>query len=170
VAHAGTPGAGAGVTNDLPTLVCVPAGRDPSIPTGQVSRFAPPKRPFEIRRGGHVANSNLGNGNLRPETLGETRRERSPERAKPTAETCSPRTSYGNVGLFLTLGSHVGCADFLVVDAVLRNWSPTLEFPANRENNWDSCLKMGFRLRFCLGFDINNNGLQENSLRTKTGN
>ena len=67
-----------------------------------------PKWPFEIGRGGHLANSNLGNGNVRPETLGDTRRERSPERAKPTAETGSPRTGYGNVGLFLTLGSHVG--------------------------------------------------------------
>ena len=50
----------------------------------------------------------LWNGNLRPETLGAPRRERSPEPAKPTAETGSPRTAYGNVGLFLTLGSHVG--------------------------------------------------------------
>src|ERR1700719_4705929 len=71
-------------------------------------RGSNPQGQFEIPRGGHVANSNLGNGYLRPETLGETRRERSPERAKPTAETGSPRTGYGNVGLFLTLGSHVG--------------------------------------------------------------
>jgi hypothetical protein len=72
-----------------------------------------------------VANSNLGNGNLRPESLGETRRERSPERAKPTAETGSPRTGYGNVGLFLTRGLTLVCADFLVADAVQQNQSPT---------------------------------------------
>jgi hypothetical protein len=28
-------------------------------------------------------------------------------------------------------------ADFLVVDAVLRNRSPRIKFPANRENNWE---------------------------------
>ena len=30
------------------------------------------------------------------------------------------------------------CADFLVADAVLRNRSPTVEFPANREKNRES--------------------------------
>jgi len=55
-----------------------------------------------------LAHSNSGNGNLRPETLGVTRREGSPERANPTAETGSPRTGYGNVALFPTHGNHVG--------------------------------------------------------------
>jgi hypothetical protein len=32
-----------------------------------------PPPTFEIGRGGHVANSNLGNGNLRPETFGKRR-------------------------------------------------------------------------------------------------
>ena len=54
------------------------------------------------------ANSNSGNGNLRPETLGAPRREKFSQRAKPTAETGSPRAGYGNVALFLTLGNHVG--------------------------------------------------------------
>ena len=54
-----------------------------------------------------LAHSNSGNGNLRPETLGVTRREGSPERANPTAETGSPRTGYGNVALFPTRGNHV---------------------------------------------------------------
>jgi hypothetical protein len=54
-----------------------------------------------------LAHSNSGNGNLRPETLGVTRREGSPERANPTAETGSPRTGYGNVALFPTHGNHV---------------------------------------------------------------
>jgi hypothetical protein len=31
--------------------------------------------PFEIGRGGHVASSNLGNGNLPAETFGKTRQE-----------------------------------------------------------------------------------------------
>jgi hypothetical protein len=39
----------------------------------QVSRFDPPT--FELGAVGHVANSNLGNGNLRPETFGKTRQE-----------------------------------------------------------------------------------------------
>jgi len=30
------------------------------------------------------------------------------QRAKPTVETGSPHTGYGNVALFLTLGNHVG--------------------------------------------------------------
>jgi hypothetical protein len=64
--------------------------------------------PLAIARRQLLAQCNSGNGNLRPETLGAPRRERSPERAKPTAEIGSPRTGYGNVGLFLTLGSHVG--------------------------------------------------------------
>ena len=54
-----------------------------------------------------LAHSNSGNRNLRPETLGVTRREGSPERANPTAETGSPRTGHGNVALFPTRGNHV---------------------------------------------------------------
>jgi hypothetical protein len=42
------------------------------------------------------------------ETLGATRREKSAQCAKPTAETSSPRAGYGDVALFLTLGNHVG--------------------------------------------------------------
>ena len=39
-------------------------------------RVSNPQGPFEIGRGGgHVANSNLGNGNLPPETFGKTRQE-----------------------------------------------------------------------------------------------
>jgi len=52
-----------------------------------------------------LANSNSGNGNLRPETLGATRREKSAQRAKRTAETRFPRAGYGNVALFPTLGN-----------------------------------------------------------------
>ena len=55
-----------------------------------------------------LAQSSSGNGNLRPETLGAPRREKFSQRAKPTAETGSPRAGYGNVALFLTLGNHVG--------------------------------------------------------------
>ena len=54
------------------------------------------------------ANSSLGNGNLRPETLGATRRERSSQPGNPAAETGSIRTGHGNLGLFSTLGNHVG--------------------------------------------------------------
>ena len=45
----------------------------------------------EPGRSGQVANSNLGNGNLRPETLGVTLPRESAKGAKPTAETSSPR-------------------------------------------------------------------------------
>jgi hypothetical protein len=40
--------------------------------------------------------------------LGPPRREKFSQRAKPTAETGSPRAGYGNVALFLTLGNHLG--------------------------------------------------------------
>jgi hypothetical protein len=63
--------------------------------------------PLAIARHRPLPHSNSGNGNLRPETLDVTRRERSPERANPIAETGSPRIGYGNVELFLTLGNHV---------------------------------------------------------------
>src|SRR5271168_3398836 len=83
-----------GVTNDPP---CSPLSTCRQFP----ARLAIARRKL-------LAQSNSGNGNLRPETLGAAGRKRSPERAKPTAETISPRTGYGNVGLFLTLGTHVG--------------------------------------------------------------
>ena len=83
-----------GVTNDPP---CSPLSTCRQFP----ARLAIARRKL-------LAQSNSGNGNLRPETLGAAGRERSPERAKPTAETISPRTGYGNGGLFLTLGTHVG--------------------------------------------------------------
>jgi hypothetical protein len=64
---------GAGVRNDPSLLVCLPARGDPSIRTGSSVEVRPPT--FEIGRGGHVANSNLGNGILRPETFDRTRRQ-----------------------------------------------------------------------------------------------
>ena len=63
--------------------------------------------PLAIARSQLLWNTNSGNGKLRPETLGAPRRKRSPERAKPTAETASSRTGYGNVRLFPALGNHV---------------------------------------------------------------
>jgi hypothetical protein len=54
-----------------------------------------------------LANSNSGNENLRPETLGVMGRERSSQPGKPTAETGSRRIGYGNVGLFPTQGNHI---------------------------------------------------------------
>src|ERR1700726_4068550 len=83
----------AGVTNEPRSLSCLSPALDQC--SHSILGLCP-----DTRRA--VAVSNSGNGNLRPETLGATRRERSPERAKPTAETGSPRTGYGNVGLFLT--------------------------------------------------------------------
>jgi len=45
-----------------------------------------PQGPFEIERGGHVANSIVGNEDLRPETFGETRQELPPVDAEQSAE------------------------------------------------------------------------------------
>src|SRR6185312_5541973 len=52
----------------------------------QASRFDP-EWPFEIGRGGNIANSNLGNGNLRPETFGKTRQELPHVDVEGSAET-----------------------------------------------------------------------------------
>jgi hypothetical protein len=71
VARARTPRPG--VRNDLPLLICLALMADPSIRTGSSVEVRTPKGPFEIGRAGHIANSNLGNGNLPPETFGKTR-------------------------------------------------------------------------------------------------
>jgi hypothetical protein len=46
-----------------------------------------PELPFEVGRGGHVADSNLGNGILRPETFGKKRLEMHLRIAGPPTET-----------------------------------------------------------------------------------
>jgi hypothetical protein len=51
-------------------------------------------------------NSNSGNENLRPETLGVTAQNRHSKSAVQTAETSSLRIVFGNVGLIRTLGNH----------------------------------------------------------------
>src|SRR5580658_11002382 len=61
-----------------------------------------------IARRQRLPRSNSGNGNLRPETFGVTRRERSSQPARLTAETGFARTGYGNLALFLAAGNHVG--------------------------------------------------------------
>jgi hypothetical protein len=53
---------------------------------GQVSRFEP-QGPFEIGGGGYVANSNLGNEYLRPETFDRSRREVPLRTAESSADT-----------------------------------------------------------------------------------
>jgi hypothetical protein len=60
---------------------------DPPHPNRLQCRGSNTQGPFEIGRGGHVANSNLGNGLLRPETFGETRQELPLRIAGPSAET-----------------------------------------------------------------------------------
>jgi hypothetical protein len=47
---------------------------------------------------------------------------------------------------------------------------PRGDFPVDREKNRDSCLKMGFGFDSALNSGIQNNGLQDNSLRNKTEN
>jgi hypothetical protein len=61
-------------------------------------------------------------------------------------------------------------ADFLVVDAVLRNRSPACEFPANRENNREYFNFWLFRLKSTCGTVCVFSWLRGNSLGNGTGN
>jgi hypothetical protein len=67
-----------------------------------------PRRAVRNRARRTVANSNLGNGNLRPETFGETRLELPLRVAEPPAETGPWEATYGNVVLSCGVGNHVG--------------------------------------------------------------
>jgi hypothetical protein len=91
--------------------------------------------PPAIERFQLLANTNSGNGKLRPETLGAPRRETSPERAKRTAETGSLRAGYGNVGLIPTLGSLADSRRLLGGGRSPTKLVSDREFPANREKN-----------------------------------
>jgi hypothetical protein len=83
----GTPGASTGVRNDPPPAhLSSSDGLIHPSRTGSSLEVRTP-RAFEIGRGGHVANSNLGNGILRPETFGETPRELALRIAGPPTET-----------------------------------------------------------------------------------
>ena len=77
------------------------------MPNRVKCRGSSPELPFEVGRGGHVANSNLGNGNLRPETFGRTRQELPLRIAGPPTETDPWPASYGNVVLPCGVGNHV---------------------------------------------------------------
>ena len=54
-----------------------------------------------------MANSNLGNGNLRPETFGKTRQELPLRIAGPLLRPVLGEASYGNVVLSCGVGNHV---------------------------------------------------------------
>ena len=58
--------------------------------------------------GGHGANSNLGNGNLRPETFGENARNCPRETPDRQLRPILIEPSYGNVVLSCAGGNHVG--------------------------------------------------------------
>ena len=58
--------------------------------------------------GGHGANSNLGNGNLRPETFGENARNCPRESPDRQLRPILIEPSYGNVVLSCAGGNHVG--------------------------------------------------------------
>jgi hypothetical protein len=62
-----------------------------------------------------------------------------------------------------------GRADYLAADAVLRNRSPVVQFPANREKNRDSSRKRPFPPETDLESAIRFNELRRNSLRFVTG-
>jgi hypothetical protein len=63
------------------------------------------------------------------------------------------------------------CADFPVVDAVLRNRSPAVEFPANREKNREFLsLFLGSSSEIVIGIRPNIIELQLNSLQNIAGN
>ena len=62
------------------------------------------------------------------------------------------------------------CADYLVVDAVLRNRSPVAEIPANREKNREIVQKWPFACDLVFKFKCQNSELQRNSLENGTAN
>jgi hypothetical protein len=86
VAHARTPGASAGVTNDPPLSFVFRRRADSSHPSGSSVEVRTP-RPGLNQRGGHVANSNLGNEILRPETFDLTRPQWAAETVEWTWQT-----------------------------------------------------------------------------------
>jgi hypothetical protein len=71
----------------------------------KVSRFEP--EAFEIERGGHVANSNLGNGILRPETFDLGAANEPQTRWDRLGRPTTAAASRGNIVLFCGLGNHV---------------------------------------------------------------
>jgi hypothetical protein len=71
----------------------------------KVSRFEP--EAFEIERGGHVANSNLGNGILRPETFDLGAANEPQTRWDRLGRPTTAAVSRGNIVLFCGLGNHV---------------------------------------------------------------
>jgi hypothetical protein len=114
-------------------------GADPSIRNRAKCRGSNPHGPFEIGHGGHVANSNLGNRNLRPETFSKRRQEFPLRIAGPLTETGHWRGKLRKCRAILRLRKMTSIrSDFLVADAVLPNRSPSRGFPANRENNRES--------------------------------
>jgi hypothetical protein len=100
VAQARTPGASAGVTND-PLLTRLSSGDDPSHPNRVKRRGSNP----HVHR---VANSNSGNGNLRPETFDGTRRNEPRRRPKRVSSPAAAPVSRGNVLLFCGAGNRAG--------------------------------------------------------------
>jgi hypothetical protein len=84
VAHARTPGTRAGVKSKLN-----------------------PQGPFEIECGVHLANSNLGNGILQPETSTRRAANEPQRRRKGLGRPTAAATSLGNVVLFCGPGNHV---------------------------------------------------------------
>ena len=76
-----------------------------------------------------AANSNSGNGNLRPETFGRSRRQWGAETAEKLSRPTDAAASRGNVVLFCgRRKSRPVCADFLVVGAAAPNRSPSADF------------------------------------------
>ena len=74
-----------------------------------------------------MANSNLGNGNLRPETFGETRQELPLRIAGPPTETGPWRGKLRKCRAILRRRKSCRfCADYLVADAVASNRSPLI--------------------------------------------
>ena len=96
-----------------------------------------------------MANSNLGNGNLRLETFGKTRQELPLRITRPPTETVLGVASYGNVVLSCAAGNHVGLRGLpgggRSPTKPVSGWG---EFPANREKNRDLCEILPFASAF----------------------
>ena len=71
------------------------------------ARLDQPPRAVRNRARWTRANSNLGNGNLRPETFGKTRQELPLRIAGPLLRPVLGEASYGNVVLSCREGNHV---------------------------------------------------------------
>jgi hypothetical protein len=99
----------------------------------KVSRFEP--EAFEIERGGQVANSNLGNGILRPETFDPGAANEPQTRWDRLGRPTTAAASRGNIVQICGLGNHADLRRLLGGGRSPSKPVSVAGFPANREKN-----------------------------------